>query len=412
MEIYLVGGAVRDRCLGLSVREKDWVVTQATPEEMLRLGYRQVGRDFPVFIHPETGEEYALARTEKKTAPGYKGFTVHASPEVTLEQDLQRRDLTINAMAVDSRGELIDPCGGREDLEKKKLRHISSAFKEDPVRLLRVARFAARFADSGFTVAEETMELMCEMVADGEADALVAERIWQETHTALREPRPQVFFQILRDCGGLPVLFPELEALFGVPQNPKWHPEIDCGVHTMMALQLAASLSDDPVVRFAVLVHDLGKGTTPKSDLPRHIGHEKRSVDLILQMSARLRIPNTFQGLARLVAQWHGHCHRAMELGPATLLKLIEATDAWRRPQRLEDFLLACEADYRGRKGFTERDYPQADRVRNMAKLSGGIAADSLDLDGLKGDEIGARLSAARCLAIRQALKKETGGAD
>lgn len=411
MEIYLVGGAVRDRCLGLPVREKDWVVTEATPEEMLRLGYRQVGRDFPVFIHPETGEEYALARTEKKTAPGYKGFTVHASPEVTLEQDLQRRDLTINAMAVDSAGELIDPCGGREDLEKKKLRHVSSAFREDPVRLLRVARFAARFADSGFTVAEETMELMRGMVADGEADALVAERIWQETHTALLEPRPQVFFQVLRDCGALMVLFPELEALFGVPQNPKWHPEIDCGVHTMMALQLAARLSDDPVVRFAVLVHDLGKGTTPKDDLPRHIGHEKRSVDLILKMGARLRIPNTYQGLARLVAQWHGHCHRAMELRPATLLKLIEATDAWRRPQRLEDFLTACEADYRGRKGYTERDYPQAERVRNMAQLSGDIAAESLDLDGLKGDEIGARLSAARCRAIDQALKGAAGGA-
>ncbi|MCZ6912291.1 MAG: multifunctional CCA addition/repair protein [Proteobacteria bacterium] len=410
MEIYLVGGAVRDRCLGLPVREKDWVVTQATPEEMLRLGYRQVGRDFPVFIHAETGEEYALARTEKKTAPGYKGFTVHASPEVTLEQDLQRRDLTINAMAVDSRGELIDPCGGRKDLEKKKLRHISPAFREDPVRLLRVARFAARFADSGFTVAEETMELMRGMVADGEADALVAERIWQETHTALLEPRPQVFFQILRDCGALPVLFPELEALFGVPQNPKWHPEIDCGVHMMMALQLAARLSDDPVVRFAVLVHDLGKGTTPKDDLPRHIGHEKRSVDLILEMGARLRIPNEYLGLARLVAQWHGHCHRAMELRPATLLKLIEATDAWRRPQRLENFLTACEADYRGRGGFTERDYPQAGLVRDMAKLSGGIAAESLDLDGLKGDEIGARLSAARRRAIAVALKKEDAG--
>ena len=411
MEIYLVGGAVRDRCLGLPVREKDWVVTQATPEEMLRLGYRQVGRDFPVFIHAETGEEYALARTEKKTAPGYKGFTVHASPEVTLEQDLQRRELTINAMAVESRGELIDPCGDRKDLEKKKFRHISPAFREDPVRLLRVARFAARFADYGFTVAEETMELMRGMVADGEADALVAERIWQETHTALLEPRPQVFFQILRDCGALPVLFPELEALFGVPQNPKWHPEIDCGVHMMMALQLAARLSDDPVVRFAVLVHDLGKGTTPKDDLPRHIGHEKRSVDLILEMGARLRIPNEYLGLARLVAQWHGHCHRAMELRPATLLKLIEATDAWRRPQRLEDFLTACDADYRGRKGFTERDYPQAERIRSMAQLSGDIAAESLDLDGLKGDEIGARLSAARCRAIGQALKGAAGGA-
>ena len=410
MEIYLVGGAVRDRCLGLPVREKDWVVTGATPEEMLRLGYRQVGRDFPVFIHPETGEEYALARTERKTAPGYKGFTVHASPDVTLVQDLQRRDLTINAMAVDSEGELIDPCGGREDLEKKKLRHVSAAFKEDPVRLLRVARFAARFADSGFTIAEETMDLMRDMVADGEADTLVAERIWQETHTALLEPRPQVFFQILRDCGALPVLFPELEALFGVPQNPKWHPEIDCGVHMMMALQLAARLSDDPVVRFAVLVHDLGKGTTPKDDLPRHIGHEKRSVDLILEMGARLRIPNEYLGLARLVAQWHGHCHRAMELRPATLLKLIEATDAWRRPQRLENFLTACEADYRGRGGFTERDYPQAGLVRDMAKLSGGIAAESLDLDGLKGDEIGARLSAARRRAIAVALKKEDAG--
>ena len=405
MEIYLVGGAVRDRYLGIPVREKDWVVTQATPEEMLNLGYRQVGRDFPVFLHPETAQEYALARTERKTGPGYKGFTVHASPEVTLEQDLQRRDLTINAIAVDSEGELIDPCGGREDLEKKKLRHISSAFSEDPVRLLRVARFAARFAEFDFTVAEETMVLMRGMVADGEVDALVAERVWQETQSALQESRPQVFFQVLRDCGALAVLFPELDALFGVPQTPKWHPEIDCGVHMTMAMRIAARISDDPIVRFAVLVHDLGKGTTPKDKLPKHIGHEKRSVDLILEMGARLRIPNAYLGLARLVAQWHGHCHRALELRPATILKLIEAIDAWRRPQRLEDFLTACEADYRGRKGYFERDYPQAARVRDMAAVAGQVTAESLDLDGLKGDEIGARLSAARCQAIKHALR-------
>jgi tRNA nucleotidyltransferase (CCA-adding enzyme) len=412
MEIYLVGGAVRDRYLGIPVREKDWVVTQATPEEMLGLGYRQVGRDFPVFLHPETAEEYALARTERKTGPGYKGFSVHASPEVTLEQDLQRRDLTINAIAVDSEGELIDPCGGREDLEKKKLRHISSAFSEDPVRLLRVARFAARFAEFDFTVAEETMALMRGMVADGEVDALVAERVWQETQTALQESRPQIFFQVLRDCGALAVLFPELDALFGVPQTPKWHPEIDCGVHMMMAMRIAAGISDDPIVRFAVLVHDLGKGTTPKDELPRHIGHEKRSVDLILEMGARLRIPNAYLGLARLVAQWHGHCHRALELRPATLLKLIEAIGAWRRPQRLEDFLTACEADYKGRKGYFERDYPQAGRVRDMAAVAGQVTAESLDLDGLKGDEIGARLSAARCQAIRHALRKAKDTAD
>ncbi len=410
MDTYLVGGAVRDRYLGQPAREKDWVVTHATPEEMLRLGYRQVGKDFPVFLHPETGEEYALARTERKTGPGYTGFAVDASPEVTLEEDLRRRDLTINAMAIDADGKLIDPCGGQADLSDRILRHVSPAFSEDPVRLLRVARFAARFAESGFTVADETMKLMRQMVENGEVDALVAERVWQETQVALGESRPQVFFQILKDCGALAILFPELDELFGVPQVPKWHPEVDCGVHTMMALQTVAAMSDDPIVRFATLVHDLGKGKTPADQLPRHVGHEKRSVELILGMGARLRIPNSYIGLARLVARYHGHCHRALELRPSTLLRLIEATDAWRRPQRLDDFLIACEADFRGRKNFTEKSYPQAKLVREMADITGRVSTDDINLDGLNGEEVGARLTEARCQAIAAALKKRSAG--
>lgn len=403
MEIYLVGGAVRDELLGLPHREKDWVVTGASQDEMLRLGYRQVGRDFPVFLHPDTGEEYALARTERKTGAGYKGFEVHASPDVTLEDDLRRRDLTINAIARDKDGRVLDPCGGREDLGSRVLRHVSDAFVEDPVRVLRVARFAARFAKQGFSVAHETMAMMGEMVDNGEVDALVPERVWQETQRALTTPNPEVYLEVLAECGALYVLFPELDALFGIDQKPEWHPEIDCGIHMLMVLQMAASLSDDPIVRFAALAHDLGKGNTPADILPSHIGHEKRSVDLIVGMGARLRIPNDYLVLAKLVARYHGHCHRAEELRPSTLLKLIEATDAIRRPQRLADFLTACEADYRGRKDFQNRPYPQAALIREMAAVAASVDVGSIDIDGLDGEAIGQRLREARCVAIKAA---------
>jgi len=359
MQVYLVGGAVRDGLLGLPVAERDWVVVGATREEMLRLRYREVGRDFPVFLHPETHEEYALARLERKTAPGYRGFEVRFGPEVTLEQDLGRRDLTINAIAQAADGSMIDPFGGRSDLDARILRHVSEAFVEDPVRVLRVARFAARYAPLGFTVAPETLTLMRELVARGELEALVAERVWQETDKALRSAEPAEFFEVLHACGALPVIFPELDALFGVPQPPQWHPEIDTGVHTLMVLQQAALLCADPAVRFAALVHDLGKGTTPPGEWPRHHGHEERGVGLIETLSERLKVPGDYRDLALIVARYHGIVHRARELRPATILDFFERADAFRRPQRFAQVLLACEADARGRTGFEAREYPQ-----------------------------------------------------
>jgi tRNA nucleotidyltransferase (CCA-adding enzyme) len=374
LEVYLVGGAVRDRLLALPVQERDYVVVGATAAELLARGFQQVGKDFPVFLHPETKDEYALARTERKTAPGYHGFAVQADPDVRLEQDLERRDLTINALAEDADGEIIDPYGGRADLQRRLLRHVSPAFAEDPVRILRVARFAARLQPLGFRVADETLALMRAMVAAGEVDALVPERVWQELVRALGEACPSRFFEVLRDCGALGRLLPELDRLWGVPQPAKWHPEIDTGVHVMMVLEMAARLSDSAEVRFAALCHDLGKGTTPADVLPSHHGHEERSVTLLDAVCTRLRVPRRFCELARITARYHGKVHKAAELRPRTLLELFEGCDLFRRPERFEQMLLACEADYRGRGGFAQRPYPQGALLRRCA-------ADLLALD-------------------------------
>ncbi|MEL7186234.1 MAG: multifunctional CCA addition/repair protein [Pseudomonadota bacterium] len=374
MQIYLVGGAVRDEQLGVPFTERDWCVVGATPDELLDEGYRQVGKDFPVFLHPESNEEYALARTERKTAPGYHGFSFDFSPDVSLEDDLSRRDLTINAIAKDSDGRLVDPYGGVRDIENRVLRHVSDAFAEDPVRILRVAKFAARFTPQGFTVAEETMSLMRSMVDAGEIDALVPDRVWKETEAALAGSNSRVYFETLRECGALHKLFPEVDGLFGIPQPEKWHPEIDTGVHVMMVLDQAEALSDDVEVRFAALTHDLGKGDTPKNKLPSHPGHEIRSCKHIRRLAERYPVPRACRDLALLVAEFHTHCHRAAELRDKTIVKVLEKTDAFRRPDRFEQFLLACEADARGRTGLENRPYPQANLLRRAHQ-----AADSVD---------------------------------
>ena len=403
MDCYLVGGAVRDRLLGLEVRERDWVVVGATAGELKRQGYKEVGRSFPVFLHPETREEYALARRETKTAPGYRGFEVDFGPEVTLEEDLTRRDLTINAMAEDADGNLIDPYGGRRDLGEKTLRHVSPAFREDPVRILRVARFAARFHSLGFGVAPETMALMRAMVADGEAAALVAERVWQETARALAEDAPQRFFELLRECGVLKVIFPEIDRLWGVPQPERWHPEIDTGVHVMMVLEQAARFSSRTEVRFAALTHDLGKGVTPKKYWPRHSGHEAASVRLVGEMCERLGAPKRFRALAEQVARFHGVCHRAAELRPETKLRVLESLGAFRTGSLLEDFLTACEADYRGRKGMTEDAYPAADIFREAFRAANGVSGAELAASGYEGASLGEELRRRRIAAIAAA---------
>jgi tRNA nucleotidyltransferase (CCA-adding enzyme) len=403
MKIYLVGGAVRDRLLGRPVQERDYVVVGATPQDLLALGYRQVGKDFPVFLHPETREEHALARTERKTAPGYHGFDVHADPDVTLEEDLRRRDLTINALAEDEDGQLIDYYGGRADLEDRMLRHVSSAFSEDPVRILRVARFAARYADLGFTVAGETMRLMRSMVDAGEVDALVPERVWQELAKALEEPKPSRFFQVLRDCGALGHLFPELERLYGIPQPPKWHPEIDTGLHTMMVVDMAARLSRDPAVRFAALTHDLGKATTPPEILPRHKGHEERSVDLIEQVCTRLKAPRRYCELARITARYHGMAHKVDELRPGTILDMLEGADGLRRPERFDQMITACEADYRGRAGYEERDYPQGRRLQRLLAAVRNVDAGAIARSEEDPAMVPGRIRQARIAAIRSA---------
>lgn len=368
MKIYLVGGAVRDSLLGRSGSDRDYVVVGATVDQMLALGYRPVGKDFPVFLHPETGEEYALARTERKSGKGYKGFTVYAAPDVTLEEDLQRRDLTLNAMALPiddlKPSALIDPWGGAQDIASRTLRHVSPAFREDPLRVLRVARFAARFAGLGFGIADSTMNLMREMTVSGELEHLVAERSWREIDTALGEEKAPVFFQVLRNCGALAVLIPELDTLFGVPQTAQWHPEIDTGIHSLMVLEQACKISKDKAVRFAALMHDLGKGETEPSQWPRHIGHEHKGIAVINRLCERLRTPAEYMTLARLASEFHTHCHRALELRPATLLTLFESLDAFRRAERLEKFLHVCEADARGRSGFELQAYPQADYLR------------------------------------------------
>ena len=402
MEVYLVGGAVRDELLGRPVRERDWVVVGSTPEAMLDAGYRQVGRDFPVFLHPETREEYALARTERKTGRGYHGFEMRFSPDVTLEDDLRRRDLTINAIARAPDGRLIDPCGGQKDLEVRSLRHVSEAFNEDPVRILRVARFLARFRPLGFSVAAETLVRMRAMVASGEVDALVAERVWQETDRALAEPAPDAWLRLLHDCGALARIYPELDALYGVPQPEKWHPEIDTGLHMELVLQAAADLSTEPRIRFAALMHDLGKGRTPRSQWPTHRGHEERGVVLVHEVAARLRIPGDYCDLAVLAARWHGLANRAMELRPRTLLELFEACDAMRRPDRFRELLLAFEADYRGRGGWRLRPYPQAERLGLALAVALATTLNDADRKGLAGDQIGVLLRRRRLAALRQ----------
>ena len=410
MKTYVVGGAVRDRLLGLPVQDRDWVVVGATPEQMLAQGFRQVGRDFPVFLHPRTREEYALARTERKVAAGYHGFTVQASPDVTLEDDLARRDLTINAMAETAAGELVDPHGGAEDLRRRLLRHVSPAFAEDPVRILRLARFAARFTPLGFTVAPETLALMQGMVQAGEVDALVPERVWQELERALGEERPSAFFEVLRACGALAVLFPEIDRLWGVPQPAKHHPEIDTGIHTMMVLEAAARLSADTAVRFAALTHDLGKGTTPREEWPRHIAHEHRSARLVEDLCRRLRVPNEHRELALVTARLHGQCHRALELRPGTVLRLLSALDAFRRPERFERFLLACEADSRGRPGYEELDYPQAAWLRRARAAAAEITGAMLVGTGFEGKALGDELARRRTQAIAALQEREEPG--
>jgi tRNA nucleotidyltransferase (CCA-adding enzyme) len=390
MRVYLVGGAVRDRLLGLPVRERDWVVVGASPAELEAEGYLPVGREFPVFLHPVTHEEYALARLERKVAPGYRGFTTEFSPEVTLAEDLRRRDLTVNAIAEGDGGELIDPYGGRADLEARLLRHVSDAFTEDPVRVLRVARFAARFARLGFRVAGETLALMRRMSASGELAALVPERVWQETERALGEDHPEVFFETLRECGALAVIFPEIDALYGVPQPPKWHPEIDTGVHVMLALAWAARNGTSSAVRFAVLAHDLGKARTPRELWPKHHGHEELGVPLVEALADRLRVPGSYRELAILAAREHTLVHRALELRPETVLKLLQECDAFRRPERFGELLQACEADARGRAGLEAQPYPQARYLQEALTAAAAVTLTEEERRGLKGPAIGA----------------------
>lgn len=408
MKRYLVGGAVRDALLGLPVKDRDWVVVGATAETLRDAGYRQVGADFPVFLHPHTREEHALARTERKTAPGYKGFAVDFSAHVTLEEDLGRRDLTLNAIAQDEHGALVDPYGGQADIQARVLRHVSPAFAEDPVRILRVARFAARFAPLGFTVAPETLAVMREMVAAGEADHLVPERVWQEMARALGEPAPQEFIRTLRACGALARVLPEVNRLYGVPQPPQHHPEVDTGVHIELVLAQAARLSTDPRVRFAALTHDLGKGSTDPARWPAHHGHEARSEKLLAAMSARLRVPTEFRELALAVARLHGKVHRAVELRPETVLEVLEGADTLRRPERLEPFLLACEADARGRPGFEDRPYPQAELLRTAHAAARTVTSAPLLAQGLSGPALGEALRKARVHAARDALHDHT----
>lgn len=402
MKPYLVGGAVRDALLGWPVKDRDWVVVGADPAAMRAAGYQAVGRDFPVFLHPETHEEYALARTERKTAPGYHGFAFHAAPDVTLEQDLARRDLTINAMAQDANGQIIDPYGGQRDLAARVLRHVSPAFAEDPVRILRLARFAARF--EGFTVAPETLALMREMVAAGEVDALVAERVWQEFAKGLMEAQPARMIEVLRDCGALARLAPELEALFGVPQPPAHHPEVDTGIHVLIVLQQCARQQAPLTVRYASLCHDLGKGLTPADVLPRHIGHEGRGLPLVRRLSERWRVPSDCRELAELVAREHTHVHQSESFSPEARLRLMERCDAWRRPERFEQLLWACECDARGRLGLEDRPYPQRDKLLQdlravQAVDLAAVSAQAL-AEGRRGPEIGRAVQRARLAAL------------
>lgn len=414
MQIFMVGGAVRDALLGLPVQDHDWVVVGSTPEELVDLGYLPVGKDFPVFLHPQTREEYALARTERKTARGYHGFEVHAAPDVTLEQDLARRDLTINSIAARARTTgtnglfdadlttLTDPYGGQKDLQARVLRHVTDSFREDPVRILRLARFAARFSD--FSVAPETMQLMKDMVADGEVDALVAERVWQELARGLMEDKPSRMFEVLRECGALQKLLPEVNRLWGVPQRAEYHPEIDTGIHLMMVLDVAARLNAPLPVRFACLTHDLGKGTTPADVLPRHIGHEERSAKLLKGVCERLRVPVECREIADVVAREHGNIHRSNEFGAAALVRLLERCDAFRKPQRFADVLLACECDARGRLGLQDSAYPQRARLLDVLAAAQSVVthliAEQAQADGQDGKKIGELIHVARVSAV------------
>ena len=416
MQVFVVGGAVRDALMGQIVNDRDWVVVGSTPEAMNAQGFVPVGKDFPVFLHPKSREEYALARTERKTARGYKGFAVQAAPNVTLEEDLARRDLTVNAMAVPEAlahaapgswaGLIVDPYGGQADLNHKVLRHVTEAFAEDPVRILRVARFAARFAD--FSVADETMVLMRQMVEDGEANHLVPERVWQELSKGLMSEKPSRMFEVLRKCGALQVLLPELDRLWGVPQRPEYHPEIDTGVHLMLVMDMAAQLNTPLAVRVACLMHDLGKGTTPADVLPRHIGHEVRSVKLLQQVCDRLRVPNEGKDLAEVVAREHGNIHRSADLNAEAVMRLLERCDAIRQPERFERVLQACECDARGRLGFEESAYPQATRLLRAQKAALSVEtapiAQAAAAQGLKGPQIGAQISKARVKAVAASL--------
>ena len=402
IQYYLVGGAVRDRLLGRTIKDRDWVVTGATPELMQEHGFRPVGKDFPVFLHPTTHEEYALARTERKTARGYHGFQFYTDPNTSLLEDLQRRDLTINALAETPEGELIDPYGGQADIQNKLLRHVSPSFAEDPVRILRVARFHARYAADGFTVAPETMALMRTMVDSGEVDSLVPERVWQEFETALHEANPECFIQTLRDCGALSVLFPEIDRLFGIPQNEEHHPEIDTGLHSLMVLQQACRLSQSAIIRFAALTHDLGKGLTPKQALPSHPQHEKASLHLVQELSTRYRIPKQFQQLAELAALHHTSIHKAFSLSDEACLQVLEACDAFRKPDRFEQLLLVCQADSQGRLGFENQPYPQAQFFYNLLKACLAVDVQSIIRQGFKGEQIKQQLHQQRIKIIKE----------
>ncbi|MBS5772238.1 MAG: multifunctional CCA addition/repair protein [Enterobacter cloacae] len=402
MKSYLVGGAVRDTLLGLPVKDRDWVVVGAMPQEMLDAGYQQVGRDFPVFLHPQSREEYALARTERKSGSGYTGFTCYAAPDVTLEQDLLRRDLTVNALAQDENGAIIDPFNGQQDLRQRILRHVSPAFNEDPLRVLRVARFAARYAHLSFRIADETMTLMRDMTGAGELAHLTPERVWKETESALRTRNPQVYFQVLRDCGALKVLFPEIDALFGVPAPAKWHPEIDTGIHTLMTVSMAAMLSPEVDVRFATLCHDLGKGLTPPALWPRHHGHGPAGVRLVEGLCQRLRVPNELRDLAKLVAEYHDLIHTFPVLQPKTIVKLFDSIDAWRKPQRVEQIALTSEADVRGRTGFEAIDYSQGRLLRAAWEVARAVPTKAVIEAGFTGAAVREELTRRRIAAVAQ----------
>lgn len=402
MKIYLVGGAVRDSLLNLPIKDKDFMVVGATPEQMQQLGYRQVGKDFPVFLHPKTQQEYALARTERKVGLGYGGFSCYASPDVTLEQDLLRRDLTINAIAQDEAGNLYDPYHGIADINARQLRHVSAAFAEDPLRVLRVARFAARFHDLGFEISAETMALMQHMSQTEELTALTPERVWQEVDKSLGGPHPEVFFEVLRQCGALNILFPEIEALFGVPQPEKWHPEIDTGLHTMLVLAQASSLTEEKAVRFAALVHDLGKALSPKEHWPKHHGHGQKGLPVIKSLCERLRIPNEYRDLALLVSDQHQNVHQAFELRSETIIKLFDKADFWRKPERLEQLLLACIADMRGRTGFEHHAYPQGDYLSACFSAASSVDVKAIIAAGFQGAQIKQALNSKRIEVVEQ----------